>query len=366
EVFQSLSTLPQTSGIPATAHLPVSYSQLSIILLGGGDASAYVDNIRGRQRHNTYPPPLLRPRDDSSLRDLVNFPPGVGSIDTIDSDLTYRTDSTYPYLGGVGYVPVKSPCNACRRLRFIEKIGSGEFGEVHKATIHSSSGMTSGAVAVKTVKHPDCTSEQASLTRECEILASLLPCSKFIIAVIGYCVHPLSNAVKCIIMEFCENGNLRNYLRKHGNQSYHNRREYGPQIILTSNDLMKFACQISEGMCFLADSNCLHRDLAARNVLITRDKDCRISDFGMAKQMNTDGIYLRQSQVPLPVRWMAPESIRDHVYTLKTEVWSFGIVLWEIATFGSTPYSDIKDAYEARTKILEGHKLEKPKHCRPE
>ena len=82
----------------------------------------------------------------------------------------------------------------------------------------------------------------------------------------------------------------------------------------------------------------IHRDLAARNVLITEDRVCKVADFGFARDVMGNHIYERKSEGRLPIRWMAPESLYDNIFSAKTDVWSFGILLWEIVTLGSTPY----------------------------
>ncbi|XP_017468159.1 PREDICTED: tyrosine kinase receptor Cad96Ca-like [Rhagoletis zephyria] len=112
-------------------------------------------------------------------------------------------------------------------------------------------------------------------------------------------------------------------------------------------------------------SEIIHRDLAARNILITDDHTCKIADFGFARDVITSKIYERKSEGKLPIRWMAIESLYDNIFSIKSDIWSFGILMWEIVTLGSTPYPGISAA-DVMRKVRDGYRLEKPEHCRRE
>lgn len=109
----------------------------------------------------------------------------------------------------------------------------------------------------------------------------------------------------------------------------------------------------------------LHRDLAARNVLIGHDKVCKISDFGFARDVIASHVYETKSEGKMPIRWMAPESLIQNIYTTKSDVWSFGVLLWEIVTLGSTPYPTIPPK-EIIPYLQSGDRLQKPDHCKRE
>uniref|UniRef100_A0A8C5PSE2 receptor protein-tyrosine kinase n=1 Tax=Leptobrachium leishanense TaxID=445787 RepID=A0A8C5PSE2_9ANUR len=111
--------------------------------------------------------------------------------------------------------------------------------------------------------------------------------------------------------------------------------------ILTFEDLLCFSYQVAKGMEFLESKLCIHRDLAARNILVTHGKLAKICDFGLARDVINDPNYVVKGNARLPVKWMAPESIFEGIYTIKSDVWSFGILLWEIFSLGVNPYPGI-------------------------
>ncbi|XP_034718604.1 receptor-type tyrosine-protein kinase FLT3 isoform X1 [Etheostoma cragini] len=129
---------------------------------------------------------------------------------------------------------------------------------------------------------------------------------------------------------------------------------------LTFDDLLCFAYQVAKGMEFLSSKNCIHRDLAARNVLVTNGRLVKIGDFGLARDIENDSNYVVRGNVRLPVKWMAPESTFQGIYTMKSDVWAYGILLWEIFSLGVTPYPGMKVDHMFYTKIERGFKMECP------
>lgn len=129
---------------------------------------------------------------------------------------------------------------------------------------------------------------------------------------------------------------------------------------LTFDDLLSFAYQVAKGMEFLSSKNCIHRDLAARNVLVTKGRLVKIGDFGLARDIDNDSNYVVRGNVRLPVKWMAPESIFQGMYTMKSDVWAYGILLWEIFSLGVTPYPGMKVDHQFYSMIERGFKMECP------
>lgn len=131
---------------------------------------------------------------------------------------------------------------------------------------------------------------------------------------------------------------------------------------LSSDDLLKFARQIASGMEFLAKHKIIHRDLAARNVLVCADRTVKIADFGLSRDIYQDNIYLKSGAGRLPLKWLALESMIDHLYTTSSDVWSYGILLYEIVTLGTTPYPNVP--VDCLVDFLKaGSRMPKPNNC---
>ncbi|XP_013399176.1 tyrosine kinase receptor Cad96Ca-like [Lingula anatina] len=166
-----------------------------------------------------------------------------------------------------------------------------------------------------------------------------------------------------IVLEYLPNGNLQTFLR---NDRARNKAVYGnlygASASLTSRDLMKYAFDVANGMAFLSSMSILHRDLAARNVLVSDDKRCKVSDFGFARDVIESHQYEMKSQGRVPVRWMSPEALNDHIFTSQSDVWAYGVLLWEIVTLGCIPYTGMS-AKQVIRKITNGYRMTRPRHC---
>ncbi|XP_057365852.1 uncharacterized protein LOC130686726 [Daphnia carinata] len=249
------------------------------------------------------------------------------------------------------------------RLRLQTLIGEGNFGQVWKAEAEDICGCQGTLlVAVKTVKDGAAAKEKQELLREMRIMQQVGPHPN-VVALLGCCTE---QEPFLLIMEYVMYGRLLTFLRDHrSHQTYYN---YSTDSeALTSRDLTTFAYCVAKGMEYIYSKGVVHRDLAARNVLVDHNKLCKVADFGLSRSVrDTAGeMYEQRVKGALPIRWMAPESLIQSVFTQKSDVWSFGILVWEIVTLGSTPYPGM-EAREVMRRVKDGHRLERPSHCRPE
>uniref|UniRef100_T1H9Y5 receptor protein-tyrosine kinase n=1 Tax=Rhodnius prolixus TaxID=13249 RepID=T1H9Y5_RHOPR len=215
-------------------------------------------------------------------------------------------------------------------------------------------------VAVKTLKENAGERERIDLLQELQVMKLLDPHPN-VVRLLGCCTDkdPIF-----VIMEYVSNGKLQSFLRNsRATRSYDNM--HGKSNTLTSRHLTSFCYQIARGMQFLSSKGIIHRDLAARNILVSADHTCKVADFGFARDIIGSHVYERKSEGRLPIRWMAPESLYDNVFSVKSDAWSFGVLVWEIVTLGSTPYPGLS-APDVMKKVKEGYRLDKPEHCRRE
>lgn len=246
-------------------------------------------------------------------------------------------------------------------LRIQTILGEGCFGQVWKCealNIEGHDGLTT--VAVKTLKEAAGDKEKKDLLQELEVMKLLEPHPN-VVTLRGCCTE---KDPVFLIMEYVSKGKLQSYLRESRHvHDYSNL--HGSSKHLSSHNLTSFAYQVARGMEFLSSKGIIHRDLAARNVLVGENNVCKVADFGFARDVIGNHVYERKSEGRLPIRWMAPESLYDNIFTHKTDVWSFGVLMWEIVTLGSTPYPGMA-AGEVMKKVRDGYRLEKPEHCKRE
>ncbi|XP_061427258.1 proto-oncogene tyrosine-protein kinase receptor Ret isoform X1 [Lethenteron reissneri] len=255
-----------------------------------------------------------------------------------------------------------------KNLALGKTLGEGEFGKVVKATafrLKGKAGYTT--VAVKMLKECASHSELRDLLSELNLLKQVNHPN--IIRLHGACTQ---DGPLYLIVEYAKYGSLRSFLRVRrkaefavpaGSSNRNSRLLDNPdERGLTLGDLVSFAWQISRGMTYLADMKLVHRDLAARNVLVAEGRKMKISDFGLSRDVYEGDSYVKRTKGRIPVKWMAIESLFEHMYTSQSDVWSFGILLWEIMTLGGTPYPGIPP--ERLFNLLKtGYRMEKPENC---
>ncbi|XP_048586044.1 ephrin type-A receptor 4 isoform X3 [Nematostella vectensis] len=246
-----------------------------------------------------------------------------------------------------------------QNLSVINRLGSGNFGHVDKAMAIGIPGFPGQVtVAVKTFKATAQEKDKIDFLTELNLMKSLRP-HPHVVCLIGCCTRQADHLA--IILEYLPYGDLLGYLRRsRGHEDWYCSGDLRPPSRLVSKDLVKFAWMIADGMAFLAANKCVHRDLAARNVLVGEHNTCKISDLGLARDVSQD-IYTRTSSAPLPFKWMPPESLLYGQSSSASDVWSYGIVLWEIFTIGDSPYPGVKSKGIPRM-LREGYRMPKPPH----
>ncbi|XP_026843934.1 vascular endothelial growth factor receptor kdr-like isoform X5 [Drosophila persimilis] len=137
-------------------------------------------------------------------------------------------------------------------------------------------------------------------------------------------------------------------------------------MTVTTTDLVSWAFQVARGMDYLSSKKVLHGDLAARNILLCEDNVVKICDFGLARSMYRGENYKKSESGKLPIKWLALESLSDHVFSTYSDVWSFGIVLWELFSLAKVPYPGIDPNQELFNKLNDGYRMEKPPYANQE
>ncbi|XP_058862195.1 high affinity nerve growth factor receptor isoform X2 [Acipenser ruthenus] len=239
------------------------------------------------------------------------------------------------------------------------ELGEGAFGKVYLAECTNlSSEQDKILVAVKTLKDAACESTRQDFQREAELLTVLQ--HEHIVRFYGVCTDgdPL-----VMIFEYMRHGDLNRFLRAHGPDARILDEGKTPLLgQLTVPHMLQIAGQIASGMVYLASLHFVHRDLATRNCLVGEELVVKIGDFGMSRDIYSTDYYRVGGRTMLPIRWMPPESIMYRKFTTESDIWSFGVVLWEIFTCGKQPWYQLSNN-EAIECITQGRELERPRTC---
>ncbi|XP_056414178.1 vascular endothelial growth factor receptor 2 [Hyla sarda] len=298
------------------------------------------------------------------------------------------------------------------RLKLGNPLGRGAFGQVVEADAFGiDSTCVCKTVAVKMLKEGATDSEYRALMSELKIL-SHIGHHLNVVNLLGACTKP--GGPLMVIVEYCRFGNLSTYLRSKRNdfvlyktksvryrQAKHHyvetprdlkkrldsiassqssassgfaeekslsdvEEEEVEEICksqLSMEDLISYSFQVARGMEYMASRKCIHRDLAARNILLADNNVVKICDFGLARDVYKDPDYVRKGDARLPLKWMAPETIFDRVYTTQSDVWSFGVLLWEIFSLGGSPYPGVQIDEDFCRRLKDGTRMRAPDYA---
>ncbi|KAM6963199.1 vascular endothelial growth factor receptor 2 [Aplochiton taeniatus] len=303
------------------------------------------------------------------------------------------------------------------RLKLGDMLGRGAFGQVVEAAAFGiEKAATCTTVAVKMLKEGASASDSRALMSELKILIHIGHHLN-VVNLLGACTKP--GGPLMVIVEYCKHGNLSSYLKsKRGEYSPFKRKRPPPgqrweQLEdltdgdlglgtstrldictgtavrtrlgdetsvsnldeeneslnyehLSMEDLISYSFQVAKGMEFLSSRKCIHRDLAARNILLSENNVVKICDFGLARDVYKDPDYVRKGDARLPLKWMAPETIFDRVYTTQSDVWSFGVLLWEIFSLGASPYPGVGIDEMFCRRLKEGTRMRAPDYATAE
>ncbi len=198
-------------------------------------------------------------------------------------------------------------------------IGGGEFGDVCKGCLRITP-WSENIVAIKTLKGAATEQNRCDFLTEASIMAQFKDPNVVRLEGVVTLSHPLM-----IVTEYMENGSLDTFLRLHENK-------------LKITQMIKILRDVASGMRYLSDMNYIHRDLAARNILISRDLTCKVADFGLSRAIDNDSLEYTTKGGKIPIRWTAPEACNFRKYSYASDVWSFGVLSYEVLSFGERPY----------------------------
>uniref|UniRef100_A0A1A7XAH4 Focal adhesion kinase 1 n=1 Tax=Iconisemion striatum TaxID=60296 RepID=A0A1A7XAH4_9TELE len=256
----------------------------------------------------------------------------------IDEEDTYTMPSKYYGLDQARDYEIQRECIELGRC-----IGEGQFGDVHQG-VYISSDNPALSVAVKT-----CKNSTSDSVRE-KFLQEALTMRQFDHPHIVKLMGVITENPVWIIMELCTLGELRSFLQV---------RKYSLDLAT----LILFSYQLSTALAYLESKRFVHRDIAARNVLVSTVDCVKLGDFGLSRYME-DSSYYKASKGKLPIKWMAPESINFRRFTTASDVWMFGVCMWEILMFGVKPFQGVKNN-DVIGRIENGERLPMPSQCPP-
>ena len=218
----------------------------------------------------------------------------------------------------------------------VQRLGAGQFGEVYEGLWNEAIPIAVKMLKSGIVKRP-------ALHEEARIIKRFR--HPKLVAFYAVCTQ---GEPFLIVTELMSKGSLLEYLKGEGKS-------------LQLPQLLDMGAQIAEGMAYLEERNCIHQNLAARNILVGENNICKVADFGLA-QLITDAEYNAREGEKFPIKWTAPEAILNNQFSIKSDVWSFGVLLTELVSYGRVPYPDLSNA-EVLQKLERGYRMPCPENA---
>ncbi|TKC35035.1 hypothetical protein EI555_011357, partial [Monodon monoceros] len=240
------------------------------------------------------------------------------------------------------------------QISIIRELGQGSFGMVYEGLAQGLEvGEELTPVALKTVNELASPRERIEFLKEASVMKAFK--CHHVVRLLGVVSQGQPTLV---IMELMTRGDLKSHLRSLRPEAENNPGLPRPAL----GDMIQMAGEIADGMAYLAANKFVHRDLAARNCMVSQDFTVKIGDFGMTRDVYETDYYRKGGKGLLPVRWMAPESLKDGIFTTHSDVWSFGVVLWEIVTLAEQPYQGLSNEQVLKF-VMDGGVLEELESC---
>lgn len=243
-----------------------------------------------------------------------------------------------------------------KKIELHKELGQGSFGMVYEGVARDVKGKAQVRCAIKTVNEHATNRERIEFLKEASVMKAFD--TAHVVRLLGVVSQGQPTLV---VMELMANGDLKSYLRSHRpDVEVYN--PVAPRQPPSLKRILQMAIEIADGMAYLTAKKFVHRDLAARNCMVAEDLTVKIGDFGMTRDIYETDYYRKGTKGLLPVRWMAPESLKDGVFTSSSDVWSYGVVLWEMATLASQPYQGLSNDQVLRY-VIDGGVMERPENC---
>ncbi|XP_071971154.1 insulin receptor-related protein isoform X2 [Engystomops pustulosus] len=240
------------------------------------------------------------------------------------------------------------------KITVLKELGQGSFGMVYEGEAKDIvKGEHVTRVALKTVNEMATMRERIEFLNEASVMKAFI--CHHVVRLLGVVSQ---GQPALVIMELMTRGDLKSYLRSLRADDENKVNATPPSL----KEMIQMAGEIADGMAYLNAKKFVHRDLAARNCMVSEDLTVKIGDFGMTRDIYETDYYRKGGKSLLPVRWMSPESLKDGIFTPYSDVWSFGVVLWEIATLAEQPYQGMANE-QVLHYVMDNGILEKPENC---